>query len=192
LFCIWFQCTNCKRYQFNPEHAKVEETTNILVKTLTTFATSPSFSLCLHLLPPHVLQPNATDPLSEAVQKLCTVASLLDSCQFEAFWDEYNSDDLYLDYTADVYGFEDSIRRGIARTVAFCMTKVKRDILEKWVNLSGESFESWVTGQTGWTIDGGVVVIPPNRENVASSGTVKGENLKWDMIRDRLLKHAQF
>jgi translation initiation factor 3 subunit K len=180
------------RYQFNPEHAKIEETTNILVKALTTFSTHPSFSLCLHLLPPHVLLPTANDTLSESVQKLTTLATLLDSAQFEAFWDEFNNDDLYLDYTADVYGFEDSIRRGIARTVALCMTRIKQKVLEKWVNLSGEGFEAWVTNQTGWTIDEETVVIPPNGENVAASGGVKGENLKWDLIRDRLLKHPQF
>lgn len=180
------------RYQFNPEHAKIEETTNILVKALTTFSTHPSFSLCLHLLPPHVLLPTANDTLSESVQKLTTLATLLDSAQFEAFWDEFNNDDLYLDYTADVYGFEDSIRRGIARTVALCMTRIKREVLEKWVNLSGEGLEDWVTNHTGWTLDGEMVVVPPNGENVAASGGVKGENLKWELIRDRLLKHPQF
>ena len=91
-----------------------------------------------------------------------------------------------------MYGFEESIRRGMARTVAFSMTRIKREILEKWVNLSGEAFENWVTGHTGWTIDGDIVAIPPNRENMASSGGVKGENLKWEVIHDRLLKHPQF
>jgi translation initiation factor 3 subunit K len=162
------------------------------VKALTTFSTHPSFSLCLHLLPPHVLLPNASDPLSESVQKLSTLATLLDSAQFEAFWDEFNNDDLYLDYTADVHGFEDTIRRGIARIVALCMTKVQREILEKWVNLTGEGFESWLTKQTGWTLDEGIIIIPPNEENVVTTGSVKGENLKWEVIRDRLLKHPQF
>src|SRR5271170_7485014 len=147
------------RYQFNLEHAKIEETTNILVKALTTFSTHPSFSLCLHLLPPHVLLPTANDTLSESVQKLSTLSTLLDSAQFEAFWDEFNNDDLYLDYTADVHGFEDSIRRGIARTVALCMTRMRREILEKWVNLTGEGFDLWLKSSTGWTIDGDTVVI---------------------------------
>jgi translation initiation factor 3 subunit K len=172
--------------------AKIEETTNILVKSLTTFSTNPSFSLCLHLLPPHVLLTTASDALSETVQKLSVLAELLDSAQFESFWDEFNNDDLYLDYTADVYGFEDSIRHGIARSVAVCMTGIKRDILERWVNLNGEAFDSWVTNQTGWSIVEDMIVIPPNGENVASSDGVKGENLKWDVIRDRLLKHPQF
>ena len=162
------------------------------MKALTTFSTNPSFSLCLHLLPPHVLLPNANDALSEAVQKLSVLAELLDSAQFENFWDEFNNDDLYLDYTADVHGFEDSIRQGIARSVGLCTTRIKRDILEKWVNLNGESFETWVANQTGWSIAEDMVVIPPNGENVVTSDGVKGENLKWDVIRDRLLKHPQF
>jgi translation initiation factor 3 subunit K len=180
------------RYQFNPENAKIEETTNILVKALTTFSTTPSFSLCLHLLPPHVLLPNATDALSEAVQKLSVLAELLDSAQFESFWDEFNNDDLYLEYTADVYGFEDSIRRGVARSVGLSMTRIKRGILEKWFNLRGESFDSWLVEQTGWTIQEDMIVIPPNGENVVNMDGVKGENLQWDIIRDRLLKHPQF
>ena len=72
------------------------------------------------------------------------------------------------------------------------MTRIKREVLEKWINLSGEVFETWVTNHTGWMIDVETVVIPPNGENVASSGGVKGENLKWELIRDRLLKHPQF
>jgi translation initiation factor 3 subunit K len=136
--------------------------------------------------------PTANDALSETVQKLSILAELLDSAQFESFWDEFNNDDLYLDYTADVYGFEDSIRRGIARSVGSCMTKIRRDILEKWVNLNGESFESWVASQTGWNIVEDMIVIPSNSENVVASDGVKGENLKWEVIRDRLLKHPQF
>ena len=99
---------------------------------------------------------------------------------------------MYLDYTADIYGFEDAIRRGVARTVGLCMTRIARETLEKWVNLSAEGFEKWLLGQTGWSIEGDMVVIPPNVENVAASGGVKGENLKWEVIRDRLLKHPQF
>jgi hypothetical protein len=118
--------------------------------------------------------------------------TLLDSAQYEAFWDEYNNDDLYLEYTADIYGFEDSIRKGIARTVALCMTRVKREILEKWLSLSGDVFDAWLEKNTGWTLDGDRVAIPPNPENVAVTGGVKGENLRWEVIKDRLLKHPQF
>lgn len=190
LFVFRFRADD--RYQFNPEHAKTDEIQNILVKALTTFSTHPSFSLCLHLLQPHVLLPSSTDPLSEAVQKLSTLSTFLDSAQYEAFWDEFNNDDLYLEITADIDGFEDSIRRGIARTVALCMTRVKREILEKWLSLSGEVFDAWLAKNTGWALEGDIVNIPPNGENVAVSGGVKGENLKWDIIRDRLLKHPQF
>lgn len=72
------------------------------------------------------------------------------------------------------------------------MTRISREVLEKWVNLSAEGFEKWVVGQTGWSLEGDTVVIPANAENVAASSGVKGENLKWEVIRDRLLKHPQF
>jgi hypothetical protein len=72
------------------------------------------------------------------------------------------------------------------------MTRIKREILEKWVNLNGEGFEAWLAKNTGWGLEGDIVSIPPNGENVAAAGGVKGENLKWEVIRDRLLKHPQF
>jgi CSN8/PSMD8/EIF3K family len=91
-----------------------------------------------------------------------------------------------------VYSFEDSIRLGIARTVALCMTRVRRDVLERWLCLSGDMFEDWIARNAGWSVEGDKVSIPANRENVAIEGGVKGENLKWEVIRDRLLIHPQF
>ena len=73
-----------------------------------------------------------------------------------------------------------------------CMTRVKREVLEKWLSLTGDVFDAWLEKYTGWSLEGDRVIIPPNPENVAVSGGVKGENLKWDVIRDRLLKHPQF
>lgn len=182
------------RYQFNPPLARDEPTTNILVKALTVFP-SPDFSLCLHLLPPHILSPLSSSsslpaagdaPLSEAVQKLTTLNNLLSSASYAKFWSTLDSDDLYADLIADVSGFEELMRVRIAVTVGQSMRVVERGVLETWLNLQGEGFEHFVAEVCGWGVDdsgakgkGAIVRIPVNKENEAK-GTVVRENVNFD------------
>ncbi|CAF9923543.1 MAG: hypothetical protein HETSPECPRED_005351 [Heterodermia speciosa] len=183
-----------KLYQFNPPLARDEPTTNILVKALTVFP-SPDFSLCLHLLPPHILSPLSSSsslpaagdaPLSEAVQKLTTLNNLLSSASYAKFWSTLDSDDLYADLIADVSGFEELMRVRIAVTVGQSMRVVERGVLESWLNLQGEVFEHFVGEVCGWGVDdtgakgkGAIVRIPVNKENEAK-GTVVRENVNFD------------
>lgn len=170
-----------------------EPTTNILVKALTVFP-SPDFSLCLHLLPPHILSPSSTsvalpaagDPaLSEAVQKLSTLNTLLSQANYKGFWATLDSDDLYADLIADVNGFEELIRLKIAVNVGQSCREVERKVLESWLALHGAEFERFIGEICGWALNdtgvgrGGVVVIPVNKENEAK-GTVVRENVQFD------------
>lgn len=182
------------RYQFNPPLARDEPITNILVKALTVFP-SPDFSLCLHLLPPHILSPLSTSsslpaagdaPLSEAVQKLATLNTLLSSASYAKFWSTLDSDDLYADLIADVSGFEELMRVRIAVTVGQSMRSVQRGVLESWLNLQGQEFEHFVGEVCGWGVDDSeakgktaVVRIPINKENEAK-GTVVRENVHFE------------
>ena len=169
------------RYQFNPHLTKDETITNILVKALTVFP-SPDFSLCLHLLPPNILLPttSATDTLAEAIQKLHTLSSLLESGQYKEFWATLDSDDLYADLVADCVGFEELIRVRIAMATAQAAREVDRKVLEGWINMEGEEFEGFVREVCQWTIeDGDRVVIPVNNDNEAKT-TVTRENVKFD------------
>ena len=185
--------TTSIRYQFNPHLTRDEPTTNILVKALTVFP-SPDFSLCLHLLPSHILHPASTSsslpaagdaPLSEAVQKLSTLNDLLSQANYKGFWNTLDSDDLYADLIADVSGFEELMRVRIAVTVGQSCREVERSVLERWLQLHGQDFERFIIDICGWGIDesiggrGGVVVIPINKENEAK-GTVVRENVKFD------------
>lgn len=182
-------------YQFNPHLTRDEPTTNILVKALTVFP-SPDFSLCLHLLPPHILSPALSTssslpaagdaPLSEAVQKLTTLNTLLSQANYKGFWTTLDSDDLYADLIADVSGFEELMRIRIAVTVGQSCREVERRVLEGWLSLTGSDFERFVLEICGWSIDntvgggkGGVVVVPVNKENEAK-GTVVRENVQFD------------
>jgi translation initiation factor 3 subunit K len=149
---------------------------------------NPDFALCLSLLPPHVLAPVSSSsqnpaagdaPLSEAVQKLNVLSSLLEGADYAAFWNTLDSDDLYADLVADVSGFEELMRVRIAVTVSQAIREVDRSILESWLNLQGNEFEHFVGSVCGWAVEGGKVKVPLNKENEAK-GTVVRENVKFD------------
>jgi len=177
-----------KLYQFNPHLGREETITNILVKSLTVFP-SPDFSLCLALLPPHVLTPNpSANSLAEAVQKLNTLHSQLIGASYDAFWSSLDGDDLYADLIADVQGFEELMRERQAVVISQTMQSVERTVLESWLNLNGEAFEKFVNEVCGWSVEGSSVVIPLNKENEAR-GTVVRENVKFDQF-SRMIKRA--
>ncbi|GIZ47741.1 hypothetical protein CKM354_001082600 [Cercospora kikuchii] len=182
-----------KLYQFNPHLARDETITNILVKALTVFP-SPDYSLCLSLLPPHVLQktatsgPPASGSLAEIVQHLGVLHSQLNNAQYSQFWETLSDDDTYADLTADVAGFEDTMRVRIAVVVSQCMQEVGRDVLESWLNISGGKFEGFIKEVCGWTIEGNTVKVPLNKENEARS-VVQRETVKFDQF-SRMIKRA--
>ncbi|KAI4119674.1 MAG: hypothetical protein LQ345_000472 [Seirophora villosa] len=202
-----------KLYQFNPPLLRDETTTNILTKSLTVFP-SPDFSLCLHLLPSHILSPPTSStstsqqpqppsgglsssnpapgdaPLTEAVQKLAHLNTLLSSAKYAQFWSTLNGDDLYADLIADVGGFEELMRVRIAVTVGQSCREVERGVLEGWLGLQGPQFEHFVEEVCGWGVDGtrGVVVVPVNKENEAK-GTVVKEDVRFDQFA-RVIRRA--
>ncbi|KAK3677337.1 hypothetical protein LTR78_002875 [Recurvomyces mirabilis] len=188
-----------KLYQFNPHLTRDETSTNILVKALTVFP-APDFSLCLSLLPPHILaqtklsqQSNggpapASGTLAEAVQHLNTLHTALNNAAYTLFWSTLESDDLYADLVADVQGFEDSMRVRIAVVVSQCMQEISRPVLESWLNVRGSKLEGFVKEVCGWEIEGETVRIPLNSENEAR-GTVVKEDVRFEQF-GRVLKRA--
>nr|POF15046.1 eukaryotic translation initiation factor 3 subunit k [Quercus suber] len=181
-----------KLYQFNPHLSNAETTTNILAKALTVFP-SPDFSLCLALLPPHVLVASKSDPASgsiaETVQHLSLLHTQLNNAQYENFWSTFESSDDYADLVAEVQGFEEVMRVRIAVVVSQCMQEVRRDVLESWLNLSGAKFESFISEVCGWKIESdGTVKVPLNKENEAR-GTVVRENVNFEQF-GRMIKRS--
>ncbi|KAI9678520.1 MAG: hypothetical protein M1822_007463 [Bathelium mastoideum] len=189
-----------KLYQFNPHLTRDETITNILVKSLTVFP-APDFSLCLSLLPPHILSPHLSSatgahsnpavgdaPLSEAVQKLSALNAHLCAARYDAFWATLDGDDLYADLVADVSHFEELMRVRIAAVVSQAVREVGRGTLEGWLNLQGKGFEHFVGEVCGWKVEGDAVQVPLNKENEAK-GTVVRENVKFDQFT-RVIRRA--
>jgi len=174
------------RYQFNPHLLHPETTTNILVKALTVFPL-PAFSLAIGLLPPSSIpfgSSNASIPttdLTESIQKLTRLSSLLDSAQYDTFWSTLESDDLYADLYADVAGFEDLIRIRIAGEVGKTFRSINLGVLSTWLDLKGDNLVKFCQTACGWKVDGQNVDIPANAENEARS-EVKGEKVSIDMF----------
>lgn len=175
------------RYQFNPHLLHPETVTNILVKSLTVFPSS-SFSLALALLPPSCIPFGdakssnlpVTD-LTESIQKLTRLSSLLESAQYDVFWTTLDSDDLYADLVADTAGFEDLIRIRIASEVGKTFREVDLPVLSSWLDLRSEALVKFVQTACGWKVSGEKVEIPSNAENEAKS-EVKGERVGVDQF----------
>lgn len=81
------------------------------------------------------------------------------------------------------------MRVRIAATVGQSCREVERKVLEGWLRLFGEEFERFVDDICGWGIDGGNVLVPPNKENEAK-GTVVRENVQFD--RESIFLHRRF
>lgn len=122
------------------------------------------------------------------MQHLSTLHDQLNNAQYSEFWSTLDSDDLYADLTADVQGFEDTMRVRIAVVVSQCMQEVGRDVLEGWLNADGAKFDTFVKEVCGWKIEDGKVKIPLNKENEARS-VVQREDVKFGQF-GRLIKRA--
>lgn len=172
----------CTRYQFNPHLTHPETITNILVKSLTVFPSS-AFSLALALLPPSTIPFGnstgaaiPTTELTESIQKLTRLSTLLESAQYDVFWSTLDSDDVYADLYSDVAGFEDLIRIRIAGEVGKTFREIDLQVLSVWLDLRGESLTKFVQMACGWSVAGEKAKIPSNSENEARA-EVKGERV---------------
>lgn len=99
---IWLLDNSPIRYQFNAHLTNDQVVNNILVKALTTLP-EPDFNLCLYLL-------NEQMVTEEPVVRLIALQDLIEQARFADFWKLYEGDDIYKELTAEVLGFEDSIR----------------------------------------------------------------------------------
>ncbi|RYO75324.1 hypothetical protein DL764_010494 [Monosporascus ibericus] len=181
--------TLLKLYQLNPDRIKDEVITNVLVKTLTCFP-SPQFALAMHLIPPSILAPaNARAELPEAISKLRELDGQLQGAQYARFWATLDSDDLYADLTADVSGFEETVRVRIATLVGHAYREVELPLLEAWLGLEGQAAAKFIAETAGWKVDDdGLVKVPRNPENEARKAEVR-EDVNVDMF-SRVIRRA--
>lgn len=129
-----------------------------------------------------------TTELTESIQKLTRLSTLLESGQYEAFWSTLDSDDLYADLYSDVAGFEDLIRIRIAGEVGKAYREVDLSVLSGWLDLRGEQLNKFVQTACGWSVAGDKVKIPSNTENEAKS-EIKSERVSVDSF-GRLFRRA--
>jgi translation initiation factor 3 subunit K len=131
----------CIRYQFNPDLYNPDVVINILMKSMTA-CPSPDFNLCISLLEERLQNNNMDepDPLPSVLPVLSHLHNLLYRCKFPAFWIAYHSDDLESlrdNYTVEYVGFEDSVREVAIRAVKATFTRIGKDRLGLYLDLSG-------------------------------------------------------
>ncbi|KAF7728430.1 hypothetical protein EC973_006108 [Apophysomyces ossiformis] len=160
-----------KLYQFNPSLAKEPVIINILVKALTVVP-APDFNLCLYLL---------TEQSSlESVQQLTVLQQLLEQSRYAKFWETYQSNEAYKKLVASVVGFEDAIRKLIARVVAMSHQSISSSVLASYLALSGAAFQKFCEEQQ-WQEKDGVVNIPLNKDNEVKAVVVR-ETIKFEQL----------
>lgn len=108
---------------------------------------------------------------------------------FPNFWSTLSSDadEEYAELVADVSGFEDAIRGGIARAITLSMRSIKIDTALGLLNFPNkEALAQWsVSKLPGWSFVGDALVqkteeedsIAPSAAGTASSGKVKFEQM---------------
>lgn len=109
------------------------------------------------------------------------MSNALEEADYPHFWATLDSDDLYADLVADCSGFEELVRLRIAMAVAQAFREISRDILESYLNATGEFFDGFVKNICQWTLDGDKVKIPLNKENEAIT-TVTREVVKIERM----------
>lgn len=171
--------TLLKLYQLNPDRAKDEVITNILVKTMTQFP-SPQFSLALHLINPTAA---AQGELADCIAKLRKLNSQLEGAEYARFWNAIDGDDVVADLIADVTGFEDMIRQNIAQLVSQAHREVNLDQLDAWLGLSGgvDATAKYATEVCGWAVEDSTVKIPSNPDNEAKKAEIR-EDVNVEMF----------
>lgn len=185
------------RYQFNTELYNPDVVINILIKALTA-SPLPDFNLCVSLLDERPI--NATldepDPLPTLLPVLRGLHDLLFRCRFPAFWDIYRSDDLESlrdNYTVEVAGFDNAVRKVVIRAVQAAFTRISTSRLGSYlaltgtllnenfgllfhqlISLAGDELTEYVT-KLGWTTDPttSVVSVPPNLDNQIQATVVQ-------------------
>jgi translation initiation factor 3 subunit K len=191
------------RYQFNSDLYNPDVVINILIKALTS-TPFPDFRLCISLLDDRsFISANADepDPLPALLPQLDELYTLLQQCRFPAFWKLYYSDDystLRENYTVECIGFEDAVRQVVIKAVKAAFTRIGSERLGSYFHLDGAhffkfcysmpsfsvcvcvflpgaDFESYIS-KLGWSLESGVVNIPPNMDNQIES-TVVHENI---------------
>ncbi|CED84681.1 arm repeat-containing protein [Phaffia rhodozyma] len=182
-----------KLYQFNPNLLNTDVLVHILLKTL--IATpGPDFGLSVALIGDRAFSVPASEEEDEmeghlpALLEFLTKAhSLLRTCQFSQFWKLLNGDEeaatiLRQNQLAEHPLFAKLIRTDVvSKAVASTNQRISSSLLGKWLDLSGDELNKFITSELKWTIEGDVVTIGQNEDNDVKGKTVR-ENVELNQL----------
>jgi len=159
-----------KMYQFNPDFFQPAIVANILLLALTNLP-KPDFLLSKYLLDTQKCQQSAV------LQQILHYAELLESCRFQEFWEEIDSNII------KIPGFDDRIRDFICQTISRTYQTINRQELESALGrLPPSEFDTLVQSR-GWKElpdDPNYVFIANHEENIKSRNIV--EKIKFEHV----------
>ncbi|ORY28514.1 armadillo-type protein [Naematelia encephala] len=170
-----------KLYQFNPQLSNPDVIINILIKALSATVHGPDFNLCLSLLrePATILSEIETEDqsLGLVMPLLQNMHELSRTCQFTAFWKEFNSESeasqlLRNTYVPQHANLIESLRNIFAASISSCFSAIPLVRLQRWLDIPAGEIHAWCSN-VGWNVDGEVAAIPKNGDNDVKAGVVK-------------------
>ncbi|KAJ3109470.1 Eukaryotic translation initiation factor 3 subunit K [Phlyctochytrium bullatum] len=171
-----------KLYQFNPNLTNISVVVSILALSLAALP-DPDFNLSLCLLSEEII----SDP---SVAKLIEMQHLLEHCQFEQFWQLFESEsaaaedgeDDRLNLLRDYPEFDTCIRKFISSTLASAYHSISVPLLQVYLNLEGEDLADWITviGASFNHENAGLVDFPSSKETVKP--VVVQETIRFEQL----------
>jgi len=163
--------TVLKFYQFHPEKTQKFIIGQILTKALMNLPNT-DFALCMYLIPEKLHN-------EEPVRILSSLAHLLESAQFEAFWEEANTCRELLN---TIPGFDDSVRGFIISLVSQTYGTITKTSLGELLHMHGTDLDALINAR-GWKQSGETVTFA-GLDEVTTTKTKKfSESAREDLTR---------
>eukprot|EP00127_Corallochytrium_limacisporum_P006122 Clim_evm71s218 gene=Clim_evmTU71s218 len=136
-----------KLYQFNVDRFNVKVVVKILLMAIMQLP-DPAFMLCLYLLPEDQLA-------NEHIGKAIYLQQLLETCNFDQFWEEVKScENELLD---GVKGFDDHVRIFIEGVVTRSHQSIEATNLRTYLHMEEAHFQGYVKDHPEWIMKDGVL-----------------------------------
>lgn len=166
--------TVLKLYQFNPTYYNQYSVGQILMKALTALPHT-DFVMCKCLI-----EPNRTEGDENPLLRVLHYADLLETCQFETFWSELDTD--LVDFIQEgfgIMGFPDEIRKYICHVVNITYHNIEKEELRELLGgLDTPTLHQWIN-KYGWRDNGdGSLFIQNQEENVKTKEIVEKINFE--------------
>lgn len=163
-----------KLYQFYPDRYNASTVSNILIKALMNFP-GTDFLCSLYLIPER-------RQVDEPIPVISRLASLLETGRFTEFWAESGA---CADLLASVPGALNSFRNFMCEVVSRTYKTIDLKKLGEVLDLSGDETRKYVIN-SGWTVEGDVVICPGNEENQPRPPSLD-EHLSFKQVASKMI-----